>query len=236
MSRLRLSATSSGVTAVLESAGHTLAEGHRRVAEHSPGPGRAESRPEKIWRATAAAVAAVRDGSDDQRLKRVTVHGNPGTLLLWDRETLGSPYPALGPDDRRAQEVCDALDASGRAARVRELSGRPVTAERWGPRLSWLAAHEPHLWQLVVEDRYAVGCVASYLVARMTRGTWHVVDEAVAADTLLLDPRTAQWSDELCDVFGVPRQALPDLVPSGLPVGTTDPRSFHGLELPVELG
>jgi glycerol kinase len=235
VSRLQLSATGSTVTAAVESAGRTVAEAHRRVAEHSPRPGRAESRPEEIWRATLAAVAAVRDDSLDQ-LERVTVHGDAGTLLLWDRETLGSPYPALGPDDRRAQEVCDALDASGRASRVRELSGRPVTAGCWGPRLSWLAAHEPHLWQLVVEDRYAVGCVASYLVARMTRGTWHLVDVAVAAETLLWDAGTGQWSVELCDIFEVPRPALPEPVPSGVPFGTTDPRSVHGLGLPVALG
>ncbi|MFP5405643.1 MAG: FGGY family carbohydrate kinase, partial [Gammaproteobacteria bacterium] len=36
-----------------------------------------------------------------------------------------------------------------------------------------------------------------------------------------------------CSLFGVPRDALPDVVPSWGEIATTDPKSFLGLELPV---
>ena len=52
----------------------------------------------------------------------------------------------------------------------------------------WLAEHEPHTWALVESGRYAVGTVDSYLIARMTRGTWHVTDVSNACRTLLLRP------------------------------------------------
>ena len=97
----------------------------------------------------------------------------------------------------------------------------------------WLAEHEPHTWALVEEGRYAVGTVDSYLVARMTRGTWHVTDVSNASRTLLMDLSTGEWSDELCSLFGVPRDALPDLVPNWGEVATTDPASFGGLSLPI---
>jgi glycerol kinase len=78
-----------------------------------------------------------------------------------------------------------------------------------------------------------VGTVDSYLVARMTRGTWHVTDVSNASRSLLLDLRTGEWSGELCGLFGVPRDALPDLVPTWGEIAPTDPRSFLGLELPI---
>jgi glycerol kinase len=97
----------------------------------------------------------------------------------------------------------------------------------------WLAEHEPHTWALVASGRYAVGTVDSYLIARMTRGTWHVTDVSNASRTLLFDLAAGDWSEEMCTLFGVPRDALPELVPSWGEIGTTDPASFQGLELPI---
>src|SRR6185503_13694099 len=97
----------------------------------------------------------------------------------------------------------------------------------------WIAENEPRTWGLVEEGRYAVGTVDSYLVARMTRGTWHVTDVSNASRTLLFDLERGDWSDELCALFGVPRDALPELVPTWGEIGTTDPASFLGLSLPI---
>ena len=97
----------------------------------------------------------------------------------------------------------------------------------------WLAENEPHTWALVESGRYAVGTVDSYLIARMTRGTWHVTDVSNACRTLLFDLEAGDWSDELCELFGVPRDALPDLVPNWGEVAPTDPKVFLGLSLPI---
>ena len=97
----------------------------------------------------------------------------------------------------------------------------------------WLAEHEPNTWALVESGRYAVGTVDSYLIARLTRGTDHVTDVSNACRTLLFDLATGDWSDELCALFGVPRDALPELVPNWGEVATTDPTSFLDLSLPI---
>jgi len=112
----------------------------------------------------------------------VVVDGPP-SLVLWDVETLGSPRPPILAPDERAD---------------------PATG------LAWIAAHEPHTWALVLEGRYAAGPVASYLIARATRGLLHVTT----------DPA---WSSDRAAELGVPDDVLPELVPPG-PVGSADPR------------
>ncbi len=67
----------------------------------------------------------------------------------------------------------------------------------------------------------------------MTRGTWHVTDVSNACRTLLFDLERGDWSDELCTLFGVPRDALPELVPNWGDLATTDPKAFLDLELPI---
>jgi glycerol kinase len=78
-----------------------------------------------------------------------------------------------------------------------------------------------------------VGTVDSYLVARLTGGSVHATDPSNASRTLLFDLREGAWSDELCELFGVPVEALPDVRPSSGDFGRTDPSAFLGLELPI---
>jgi glycerol kinase len=75
--------------------------------------------------------------------------------------------------------------------------------------------------------------VDSYLVARMTRGTWHISDVSNACRTLLFDLESGDWSEELCELFGVPMDALPEIVPNWGELARTDPRSFLDLDLPI---
>ncbi len=124
------------------------------------------------------------------------VVGDPATVVLWDRDTLGSPGPAL--------------------------AGDPASL------LARLAREEPHTWALVDADRYAVGDVASYLLARITRGLDHL--SAAAADP------AGPWAIDRLLAAGVPRDALPEPVELGVEVATTDPATFLGLSLPVVLG
>ena len=67
----------------------------------------------------------------------------------------------------------------------------------------------------------------------MTRGTWHVTDVSNACRTLLFDLEAGDWSEELCDLFGVPMDALPEVVPNWGELARTDPKSFLDLELPI---
>ncbi|MBS2937569.1 hypothetical protein KDN32_07425 [Nocardioides sp. J2M5] len=163
--------------------------------------GRLELATDDLWRAALAAVREVVDGGGTDRPARMAVTTDPLATVLWDRETLGSPRPAV-------------------------LAGTLDT-------LAHVAAREPHTWALVVEGRYAVGGLDSYLVARMTLGTWHVTDATHAAASGLLDEEAGAWSVVACRSAGIPVAALPELVPTSGLVATTEGRAFAGLALPV---
>ncbi len=234
MSVLAIDAGTTGVTAlVVTPDGRIAARGYQEFAQHFPQPGWVEHAPEEIWQATLEAVRDVLEGYDAAQLRAVGITNQRETVLLWDRETLGAPRRAIVWQDRRTASICSRLRDEGHEPRVTELTGLRLDPYFSGTKLTWLREHEPHTWALVESGRYAVGTVDSYLVARMTRGTWHVTDVSNASRTLLMDLSTGEWSDELCDLFGVPRDALPDLVPNWGEIGTTDPAAFCGLSLPI---
>jgi glycerol kinase len=231
---LAIDAGTTGVTAlVVTGQGTIAAKGYQEFAQHFPQPGWVEHSPEEIWQATLEAVRAALDQHGSGDLQAVGITNQRETVLLWDRETLGSPRRAIVWQDRRTADICTRLREAGHEPRVSELTGLRLDPYFSGTKLTWLAEHEPNTWALVEDGRYAVGTVDSYLVARMTRGTWHVTDVSNASRTLLFDLERAEWSDELCGLFGVPKDALPEVVPSWGHLATTDPRSFLGLELPI---
>ncbi|MET0839755.1 MAG: FGGY family carbohydrate kinase [Marmoricola sp.] len=237
---LAIDAATTGVTAlVVTDRGTIAAKATHALQQHVPEPGWVEHSPDEIWRATLGATReclAAWDGTLDQ-LDGIEIANERATVLLWDRETLGSPRRAIAREDLRTVDLCERLRAAGHEQRVTELTGLPLAPGSSGTTLLWLAENEPNTWALVEDGRYAIGTLDSYLIARMTRGTWHVTDVANAGSTLLLDLEQGVWSAELCDLFRVPMDALPEILPEILPgrrrLVTTEPRSFLDLELPI---
>jgi glycerol kinase len=206
---LAIDAGTTGVTAVVVGDdGRVIGKGYQEFAQHFPQPGWVEHAPEEIWQATLEATREVLTKVDAAELRAVGITNQRETVLLWDRETLGSPRRAIVWQDRRTADICQRLRDEGHEDRVTELTGLRLDPYFSGTKLTWLAENEPRTWGLVEEGRYAVGTVDSYL----ERG---------------------EWSDELCALLGVPRDALPEVVPSWGEIGTTDPSTFCGLELPV---
>ena len=60
-----------------------------------------------------------------------------------------------------------------------------------------------------------------------------MTDASNASRTLLYDIGIGEWSAELCELFGVPMSALPEVVPSYGVAGQVDPGEFLGLDVPV---
>lgn len=234
MSVLAIDAGTTGVTAlVVDQDGSITARAYQEFAQHFPHPGWVEHTPEEIWQATLEATRDVLTRCDASALRAVGITNQRETVMLWDRETLSSPRRAIVWQDRRTTDLCDRLREDGHEDRVRELTGLRLDPYFSGTKLMWLAEHEPHTWALVESGRYAVGTVDSYLVARMSRGTYHVTDVSNACRTLLFDLEAGDWSEELCELFGVPRDALPELVPNWGELAVTDPASYAGLSLPI---
>jgi glycerol kinase len=67
----------------------------------------------------------------------------------------------------------------------------------------------------------------------MSGGRHHITDASNASRTQLYSLETGDWSDELLNLFEVPRHALPRIVASYGSLAETMPEAFLGLELPI---
>ncbi len=234
MTVLAIDAGTTGVTAaIITESGTVAGRGYQEFRQYFPQPGWVEHLPEGIWQATLAAAAKALDAAGSPALACVGITNQRETAVIWDRATLAAPRRAIVWQDRRTAGICAALRDTGYEPRVSALTGLRLDPYFTATKLTWLADNEPAMWAGVTDGSLAVGTVDSYLIARMTGGRRHVSDASNASRTLLFDIETGQWSAELCELFGVPPHALPEVVPSTGVAGQTDPAAFLGQSVPI---
>lgn len=234
MGVLAIDAGTTGVTAlVVDDDGRIESRGYKEFTQYFPRPGWVEHAPEEIWQAALAACRTAIDGASTP-LRCVGITNQRETAVLWDRTTLAAPRRAIVWQDRRSAEICERL--RGHEPRVAELTGLRLDPYFTGTKLTWLAENDPQSWNNGHTGRagnIAIGTVDSYLIARLTNGARHVTDPSNASRTLLYDITTGAWSAELCELFGVPMAALPEIVPNYGEIARTSPEAFLGLDLPI---
>ncbi len=76
------------------------------------------------------------------------------------------------------------------------------------------------------DGRALFGTVDSWLIWNLTGE--HVTDTSNASRTMLCDLRTGAWAPELCELFGVPERALPQIRPSIGAFGTVREDALPG--------
>ena len=67
----------------------------------------------------------------------------------------------------------------------------------------------------------AAGTIDAYLLARLSGGVVHATDVSNASRTSLMNLRTLDWDPDLLKLFNVPRNILPEIIPSSGDLGRT---------------
>jgi glycerol kinase len=227
---LALDQGTTGSTALLVGdGGEIVGRGYREIHQYYPAPGWVEHDPEEIWQAT---LAAARDALGSEAPAAIGITNQRETVIAWERRTGRPVHRALVWQDRRTAERCRALRAAHGDAFVVERTGLVWDPYFSATKIEWLLREVPGLRSRVDRGDVVFGTVDSWLTFRLTGGRAHVTDPTNASRTLLYNISTRDWDAELLELFGVPRDALPTLVPSSGVVGTAD-RAALGVAAPV---
>jgi glycerol kinase len=210
--------TSATKAVLVDSGGAIVSSGSVPLSQSHPRPGWAEQDPLEIWASVQAAVEACLEGQDADRVAAVGLSTQRESTLLWERET-GRPLGSmLGWQDGRGARLCARLREEGHGERVRAVSGLPVDPMWSSSKATWLLdEHDPDRSRSR-RGELCLGTVDSWLVACLGGG--HVIESGNASRTQLLDLTSRRWDPWLLELFGVPEEVLPTVVPSTGPFAT----------------
>lgn len=213
--------TSSTRAMLVDAAGRTGKMAQHALTTTYPQPGWVEQDAEEIWRLTLeAAREAVGHGAN--RIAAIGLTNQRETIVFWDRRSGAALAPAIVWQDRRTAAICARLREAGHERQVQSTTGLLLDPYFSATKIGWALDHWPAL--RAAGDRLCVGTIESWLVFKLTGGL-HISDATNASRTQLMS-LSGGWDEGLCDLFGVPRAALPEIVDCAGPIGVTLPEHF----------
>jgi len=234
--------TTSSRAILFDRDGMPLATCQEEFAQHArdtAGPGGedlgiVEHDPEDIWRTQldCGRRVLVEAGIRADQVAAIGITNQRETTILWERATGRPVAPAVVWQSRVSAPICRRLEKAGAGPEIRRRTGLVLDPYFSASKIVHLLETIPGLRGRCLRGEILFGTVDTFLLWRLTGGRVHATDVTNASRTLLFDIRTLSWSDDLCGLFGVPPEILPEVRPSSGSFGTVEP-SLLGAAIPI---
>ncbi len=215
--------------------GKCIARSSREHRQIYPEPGWVEHDAEEIWQNLLEAVKAVlkENTSISEELTGISITNQRETLVVFDKESGKPLYNAIVWQCRRSESLCAEHSAAGYDEFIHSRTGLKLDPYFSASKLQWLLQNKPDIKEQLTKGKALVGTIDTYLIYRLTKGDVFATDPTNASRTLLFDINKLQWDQELCDFWGVPMQALPEIKESAARFGTSDIEGLCAQSLPI---
>lgn len=205
---MRIGAIDQGTTStrclVLQSSGErhiVKAVEHRQIY---PQPGWVEHDPEELIRNISTCLDAA------GTLAAFGIDNQGESCLAWDRVTKQALSPVIVWQDTRTTAEIERLASTGAQEVTLARAGLPLDAYFSASKLGWIVRNIPAAHEALKGGTLCLGTTDAFFADRLV-GRF-ITDVATASRTSLMNLERCEWDAELCDLFGVPIECLPEIV------------------------
>jgi glycerol kinase len=212
--------------------GRMTASAQAQLDQHYPRDGYVEHDAAQIWERTlSCARQMVEKAGGADRVAAIGITNQRETVVAWDKAS-GQPLArAIVWQDRRTAPICAAMKEAGHEDAVRAKTGLLLDPYFSATKMRWLMDNDGQVRAAARSGRLAFGTVESWLVHRLSGGA-HVSDASNASRTALMPLEGNDWDADLCELFGVPRETLPEITDNAGEIALCDPQWF-GRAIPI---
>lgn len=206
--------------------GRAAAEARFAVALSNPRPGWFEQDPAEWYGSTVAALRALAAKVDPRRIAALSIANQRETFGLFDEDGTALRPGTVWLDDRATDQERRFGESFG-AERVHAISGKPLDIIPCLYRVIWFMEHEPAVFARAAR----IADVHGFLAFKLT-GRW-ATSTASADPTGMLDMRRLDWSQDILDAAGIPRDKMLPLERPGELLGEVSDRAATETGLPA---
>lgn len=185
-----------------------------RHAQLHPGPDRVEHDGEELIAHIRACLAAA--GKADA----IGIDNQGESCLAWDAVAKKPISPVIVWQDARTADAVERLKAAGAEALTLAHAGLPLDPYFSATKLRWILDHIPEARALARAGRLRLGTTDAFFLDRLA-GLF-ATDVTTASRTSLMNLEAGDWDPELCALFGVPIECLPEIRPTAGAFGDID--------------
>jgi glycerol kinase len=189
-----------------DAAGRQIASAQQAVATQYPQADRVEHDAGELLTSLQRVIADCLAAAPAANVVAAGLATQRSSFVCLERATLRPLSPVISWQDRR--HAAWLKQFAPREARVRAITGLPLSAHYGASKMRWCLDHLPAVRAAADDGALCLAPLASYLVSALT-GAALMIDPANASRTLLWDSTRLDWSDELLTLFGIERAWLP---------------------------
>jgi glycerol kinase len=134
------------------------------------------------------------------------------TVVAWDGVSGQPVYNAIVWQDQRTSDFTEKLKSKGAEQLTLERAGLPLDPYFSASKLSWILSNVPRAAELLEKGRLRMGTSDSFLIFHLTGE--YATDVTTASRTSLMNLRAGNWDQDLCELFGIPIEILPEIRPT----------------------
>jgi len=206
---------------LFDEGGNAVADAVREMAIHYPGPGLAEQNPDNFYVAALETIreAVEKAGIGPASVAAIAYDGQMAGAMGIDRSWNAlTPWYPSALDVRYQPYLKRMVDIAG--DRLMQLAGAMPFA---APRMLWWQQEYPEHFERI----YKVVILANYVAGRMAglNADDAFVDPSYLNWIGLSDTANRAWSPELAEMFNLPLDKLPHIVPATTIIGKLSPEA-----------
>lgn len=226
--------TTSSRAIVFDCEGKIVSVAQKEFRQIYPNAGWVEHDPEDIWSTQSQVLkeAVEKSGINLASVAAIGITNQRETTLVWDRKTGKPVYNAIVWQCRRTSQYCDELKKQGFDEKIFSKTGLTVDAYFSATKLKWILDNVEGARERAQKGELLFGTVDTFLMWRLSGGKIHATDYTNASRTMMYNIKTLEWDDELLDIYGIPKQMLPEVHPSGYEFGRCD-AAVVGRDIPI---
>ena len=161
---------------------------------------------------------------DKTCIKALGISNQRETTVMWDEK--GQPLSnAVVWQCARAKDIVTRYQDY--KDKVYDITGIPLSPYFPACKMRWL------IEDVCPSEKYYFGTIDTWLVYCLTGKKSFKTDASNASRSQLFDIHKGCWSQELCDLFGIPMESLPEVCDSNSCFGYTDFEGFLDNPIPI---
>lgn len=194
-----------------------------------------EHDPEEIYANTLAVVKNLveKAGINKNDLAVLGISNQRETAMVWNRTTGKPVYNAVVWQCARGAQICEEIEKAGDADMIRSHTGLQLSPYFSAAKIAWVLKNVEGVQELADKGELCCGTIDSWLVYKLTGGKEFRTDYSNASRTQMFNISELKWDKQVCDLFGIPTSALPEVTDSDGDYGVTDFGGYLDHEIPI---
>ena len=196
----------------------------KEFKQYFPKEGWVEHNPLDIWNDVYSLIIKIlkKNNLSSNDIVSIGITNQRETTVIWNKNNSKPIYRAIVWQDRRTSDYCLKLRKEKKHKKIQKITGLELDPYFSATKIKWILDNVKNAKKHLSNNDIIFGTIDTWLLWNLTKGKSHLTDITNASRTMLYDPKSEKWSDEILKIFNIPKKILPKVVENSYDFGSTE--------------